>query len=250
MPANLPPAHLPLVLGMAFFVAAALYAAVGHGGASAYLAVMGLVGMTPAEMKPIALTLNIGVSLLAWIAFTRAGHFRPRLFWPVAVTSVPAALLGGWLRLSDPIFKLILAAALMVGAWRLVGGCKADDFTPRDPARPALLLVGLVIGFLSGLIGIGGGIFLTPLLVLWRWSPAKSAAAVSAAFILVNSLAGLAGFLSTGRAIPALAWVMLPAVLAGGWLGSYWGSRRAGSPALLRVLAAVLVMAAAKFVIN
>jgi hypothetical protein len=110
-----------------------------------------------------------------------------------------------------------------------------------------LLPLGLAIGFLSGLIGIGGGIFLTPLLVLWRWSPAKPAAAISAAFILANSLAGLTGFLATGRGIPALAWLLLPAVLAGGWLGSRWGSRRAGSPALLRVLAAVLVVAAAKF---
>ncbi len=249
MPADTLHTYFPLALGLAFFLAAALYASVGHGGASAYLAVMGLLGMAPTEMKPIALTLNIAVSLLAWIAFTRAGHFRPRLFWPLAVASVPAALLGGWLQSPEPVFKLILAAALIAGAWRLVCGCKADEATLREPYQPALLLLGLAIGFLSGLIGIGGGIFLTPMLVLWRWSPAKPAAAISAAFIFVNSLAGLTGFLSTGRSVPPLAWLLLPAVLAGGWIGSHWGSRRAGSPALLRVLAAVLVVAAAKFVI-
>ena len=239
----------PLVLGLAFFLAAALYAAVGHGGASAYLAVMGLLGMAPLEMKPIALTLNIVVSLLAFIAFTRAGHFRPRLFWPLVAASVPAALLGGWLQSPEPVFKLILAAALIVGAWRLACGCKVDESTLIEPRWPTLMLLGVSIGFLSGLIGIGGGIFLTPLLILWRWSPAKPAAAISAAFIFANSLAGLSGFLATGRAIPALAWLLLPAVLAGGWLGARWGSHRAESPALLRALAAVLVVAAAKFVI-
>ncbi len=237
----------PLVLGLAFFLAAALYASVGHGGASAYLAVMGLLGMAPVEMKPIALTLNIVVSLLAFIAFARTGHFRPRLCWPLVAASMPAALLGGWLQSPEPVFKLILAAALSVGAWRLASGCNVEKPARLAPRWPTLLLLGLTIGFLSGLIGIGGGIFLTPLLVLWRWCPAKPAAAISAAFICANSLAGLGGFLATGRAIPPLAWLLLPVVLAGGWLGSRWGSHRAGSPALGRALAAVLVLAAAKF---
>ncbi len=239
----------PLVLGLAFFLAAALYASVGHGGASAYLAVMGLLGMAPPEMKPIALTLNIAVSWLAFTSFARAGHFQPRLFWPLAVASVPAALLGGWLQSPEPVFKLILAAALIVGAWRLACNCKMEESTLRVPSRLTLMLLGLAIGFLSGLIGIGGGIFLTPLLILFRWSPAKPAAAISAAFICANSLAGLTGFLTAGRAIPPLAWLLLPAVLGGGWLGARWGSHRAGSPALLRVLATVLMVAAAKFVI-
>ena len=247
MPPDILNAGSPLALGLAFFLAAALYASVGHGGASAYLAVMGLLGMAPAEMKPIALTLNIAVSLLAFTAFRSAGHFRPRLFWPLAAASVPAALVGGWLQSPEPVFKVILAAALIVGAWRLVCGCKMDEATLREARWPTPMMLGLAIGFLSGLIGIGGGIFLTPLLILWRWCPAKPAAAISAAVICVNSLAGLTGFLATGRAVPELAWFLLPAVLAGGWLGARWGSHRAGSPALLRALAAVLVMAAAKF---
>ena len=237
---------LPLV--MAFFLAAALYASVGHGGASAYLAVMGLIGMAPAEMKPTALTLNIAVSLLALVIFARAGHFRSRLFWPLAAASVPAAFIGGWLQSPDPIFKMILAVALIFGAWRLAFGGKADETRVNEPHLPAILILGASLGFLSGLIGIGGGIFLTPLLILFRWTPAKPAAAVSAAFILVNSVSGLSGFLVKGGTIPTIAWLLLPAVMAGGWLGSSWGSHRAGSPALRRSLAAVLVVAAAKFV--
>jgi uncharacterized membrane protein YfcA len=232
-----------------FFLAASLYASVGHGGASAYLAVMGLAGMAPVEMKPIALTLNIAVSLLAFVSFTRAGHFEGRLFWPLATASVPAAFLGGWLQSPDPVFKLILAAALVFGAWRLAFGGKAGQNPLRQPHMAAVLGLGVLLGFLSGLIGIGGGIFLTPLLIFFRWTPAKTAAAISAAFICANSLSGLGGFLVKGGDIPSMVWLLLPAVLAGGWLGSRWGSRHAGSPALQRSLAAVLIVAAAKFAI-
>lgn len=236
-------------LSALFFLAAALYASVGHGGASAYLAVMGLSGMAPAEMKPIALTLNVAVSLLALVMFARAGHFRGRLFWPLAAASVPAAFLGGWLESPEPVFKIILAAALMIGAWRLVFGSSGEETSVDEPRLSVLLLLGAALGFLSGLIGIGGGIFLTPLLIFFRWSPAKIAAAISAAFIFANSLSGLAGFIVKGGVIPSVSWVLLPVVLGGGWLGSSWGSHRAGSPALQRSLAAVLLVAAAKFTI-
>ncbi len=238
---------LPLVV--AFFLMAALYASVGHGGASAYLAVMGVLGMAPATMKPIALTLNIAVSLLALVMFARAGHFRGRLFWPLAAASVPAAFIGGWLQFPDPIFKLILASALVFGAWRLAFGGKTEEIVTREPPLPAILVLGAALGFLSGLIGIGGGIFLTPLLIFFRWAPTKPAAAISAAFIFVNSLAGLFGFLAKGGATPSITWLLLPAVMTGAWVGSSWGSRSAGSPALRRSLAVVLVVAAAKFAV-
>lgn len=240
---------LPLFpLLAAFFLMAVLYGSVGHGGASAYLAVMGFIGMAPTEMKPIALVLNIAVSLVALVIFARAGHFRGCLFWPLALASVPAAFVGGWLQSPDPVFKLILAVALLFGAWRLAFGGKTDDLPARKPRLSALLLIGLALGFFSGLIGIGGGIFLTPLLILFHWAPAKAAAAVSAAFIFVNSLAGLSGFLAKGGDVPQMIWLLLPAVLIGGTLGSCWGSQRAAAPALRRALAAVLVVAAAKFV--
>jgi len=237
------------LLPLCFFLASILYASVGHGGASAYLAVMGLVGMAPAEMKPVALTLNIAVSLIALIMFARAGHFRWHLFWPLALASVPAAFLGGWLSAPDTIFKLILALALLCGAWRLVFGKSSGEDTCHTPHLPAMLGTGVALGFLSGLIGIGGGIFLTPLLIFLRWSTSQTAAAVSAAFIFANSISGLAGFIVKDSSVPDLTWTLLPAVLIGGWIGSTWGSHRAGSPALRRSLAAVLLVAAAKFAI-
>lgn len=240
---------LSVWLGAAFIAAAALYASVGHGGASAYLAVMGLAGMAPAEMKPIALVLNIAVSTIALGNFIRAGHFKSELFWPLAAASVPTAFLGGWLQSPEPVFKLILATALMVGAWRLLLA-PADSGKPlRHAGWPALLAIGGGIGFLSGLVGIGGGIFLTPVLVIFRWAPAKVAAAISAAFIAANSCSGLSGFILKGGPIPSLAWTLLPCVMVGGWLGSRWGSGRAPVPALRCTLAAVLIVAAAKFVI-
>lgn len=240
----------PIWLPLALLLAAVLYAAVGHGGASAYLVIFGLVGMSPVEMKPIAWMLNIAVSLLALIAYAGAGHFLGRLFGWLAAASVPAAFLGGWLQSPEPVFEAILAVALLAGAWRLVLGSRVGETVVREPRLPAVLALGGVLGLLSGLIGIGGGIFLTPLLILFRWAPAKPAAAVSAAFIFVNSLSGLSGFLVKGGAIPGQTWALLPAVVVGGWLGSWWGSRRAGTPALRRSLAAVLVVAAAKLAIT
>lgn len=242
-------AILPVLLGLAFFAAAALYSSVGHGGASAYLAVMGLCGMAPVEMKPIALVLNIAVSSVALVNFVRAGHFKTTLFWPLAAASLPAAFVGGWLQSPEPLFKLILAAALVVGAWRLLTGSPESLETVRHAGWPALFAIGGMIGFLSGLVGIGGGIFLTPLLVIFRWAPAKVAAAVSAAFIAANSCSGLSGFILKGGQVPAMVWSLLPIVLAGAWLGSQWGSGRAMVPALRRSLAVVLIVAATKFVI-
>lgn len=241
--------HTLAFLCLGLFFASALYASVGHGGASAYLAVMGLAGFVPAEMKPIALCLNIAVSALALIAFLRAGHFRMKLFLPLAIASVPAAYIGGWLQLPNPVFKWILAAALLFGAWRLVFANKSENTDTRPANLVALIALGTAIGFLSGLIGIGGGIFLTPLLILFHWSNSKTAAAISAAFIFVNSISGLAGFLTKGGAIPEITAYLLPAVLLGGSIGSYWGSNRAQSPALMRALALVLVIAAAKFLV-
>lgn len=237
------------IAGLAFFAAAMLYAAVGHGGASAYLAVMGLCGMAPTEMKPIALVLNIAVSTVAMILFWRAGHFRFKLFLPLAAASVPAAFLGGCLQAPDDVFKIILACALLLGSWRLVVADLESEDGMHDGGWLGLSALGGVIGLLSGLVGIGGGILLTPLLLLLRWAPAKSAAAVSAAFIAANSCSGLSGFLLKGGNVPHLAWVLLPCVLVGGWMGSRWGSDAARSQTLRRALASVLFIAAGKFLI-
>ena len=242
--------HHPFVLCAAFLAASALYASVGHGGASAYLALMGVFGMLPEQMKPIALVLNIMVSALALVLFARAGHFRGGIFWPLALASVPAAFVGGSLDAPNPVFKLLLGLSLVAGAWRLASGQCSPGDDARNPHPVVLSGLGLLLGFVSGLIGIGGGVFLTPLLILFRWVPAKPAAAVSAAFILANSLSGLGGILIKGGALPPLVWLLLPAVVAGGCLGAAWGSGRAPSPALRRALAAVLVIAAAKFLVT
>ncbi len=244
---NLTESIVLILLGL--FFASALYASVGHGGASAYLAVMGLASMVPAEMKPIALSLNIAVSLLALIAFVRAGHFRGNLFWPLACASIPTAFLGGWLQLPDPIFKWILAAALVFGALRLAFGKKSEDTEIHTPKIIALIGLGVSIGFISGIIGIGGGIFLTPLFILFHWSNTKTAAAISAAFIFVNSISGLAGFIVKGGEIPIQTTYILPAVLLGGMIGAHWGSRSAQNSTLQRALALVLFIAAAKFLV-
>jgi len=244
--------NIPIISAIVFIgllVASALYASVGHGGASAYLAVMGLAGFAPVEMKPIALSLNIAVSAIALVAFLRAGHFRVKLFLPLAIASVPAAFIGGWLQIPNPVFKWILAAALLLGAYRLAFSNKSENTDIRPANLVALIALGLSIGFLSGLIGIGGGIFLTPLLILFHWSNSKTAAAISAAFIFVNSISGLAGFLTKGHEIPEKTLYLLPAVLLGGYIGAHWGSRSAKNPVLMRALALVLVIAAAKFLI-
>lgn len=238
----------PWLLAPALAAAAVLYASVGHGGASAYLVVMGLAGFASESMRPIALVLNIGVSAVALGHFVRAGCFQGRLFFPLVATSMVAAFLGGCLKPPEAVFRGILGAALAVGVWRLLSSPSKESMV-RVPGAGVLLLVGAGIGFLSGLVGIGGGIFLTPLLVLCGWAGARVAAGVSAAFILVNSVAGIAGFLVAGGRIPQLAWGFLLCVLVGGWLGARWGSGLASVPALRRSLALVMALAAMKFIV-
>lgn len=236
------------LLAPLFFVAV-LYGAVGHGGASGYLAVMALAGIAPVVMKPTALTLNLAVSLVGTVLFFRAGHFAWRLFWPFALTSIPFAFLGGRLDVPVHVFKILLALALGFAALRLLlPAPKADDL--RSAPLPLVLLFGALMGLASGLIGVGGGIFLTPLLLLMRWSNPKTAAAVSAPFIFVNSAAGLAGHSASLHHLPP-DWPLLAlAVVAGGTIGARWGSGSARANQLRPVLALVLGLASLKLVIS
>jgi len=230
------------------FVVAALYGAVGHGGASGYLAVMALAGLAPV-MKPTALTLNLAVSLIGTVLFSRAGHFAWRLFWPFALASIPLAFLGGRLDVPTHVFKLLLALALAFAAARLLlPAPKSGDLRPTP--LPLVFLAGAIMGLVSGLIGVGAGIFLTPLLLLMRWANAKTAAAVSAPFIFVNSAAGLAGHSASLHHLPT-AWPLLAlAVVAGGFLGARWGSGPARIAQLRPALAIVLGIASLKLVIT
>ncbi len=242
-----------LLLSLLILLAAALYSSVGHGGASGYLAAMALFGLAPAVMRPTALCLNLIVSSLATFRFWRAGHFRWRTFWPFAVASIPMAFVGGALTLPTNIYKQIVGGVLLFAAARLFlstlerAPAKEPDETREAPLALALPL-GAFIGLLSGLTGVGGGIFLSPLLLLAGWADARRTAAVSAAFILVNSAAGLlgnpAGLKSVSTALPYFA----AAALVGGIAGTEFGSRRLPPRWIRRLLAAVLVVAGLKMI--
>ena len=238
--------HL-ILLGAAIALVAFLYSSVGHAGASGYIAVLTLCGFAAGFIKPTALVLNILVAAIGSFQFWRAGHFSWNFFWPFAALSMPAAFLGGYLHLPTSVLKPLLGVVLLFSAARLCFRL-GDAPTVTPPARPTALGVGAGIGFLSGLTGTGGGIFLTPLLLFLRWSQMKRAAATSAVFILVNSIAGLIGFVSSGQPVPSFAWRLAVAAVAGGTLGSYLGSARLPVRAIQLLLSAVLIIAGSKLI--
>jgi uncharacterized protein len=242
----LDPAPLAL-LALLVFAAAALYSMVGHGGASAYLAAMALFGLAPDVMKPTALVLNILVSAIATVQFARAGRFSWRIFWPFALAAVPLAFMGGAITLPAVLYRRVVGGVLVYAALRLWQRAGAGAGGPlRAAPKAAAVPIGAGMGLLSGLTGVGGGIFLSPVLVLARWADVRTTAGVSAAFILVNSIAGLLGRVSSVRALPPGLPVLALAAAAGGLIGSTLGSRRLPSPTLRRLLAAVLAIAAWK----
>lgn len=236
-----------IALSTLIFLAACLYASVGHAGASGYLAAMALFGLAPSIMKPTALSLNILVAAIASIRFYRAGCFSWELFWPFAAASIPFAWLGGSLILPNPLYKKIVGVVLLFAAYRLYRFTREMTVPEiRSVAKSVALPVGAGLGFLSGLTGVGGGIFLSPLLLLMRWADVRTTAGVSVVFILVNSIAGLAGHWTSIRFIPREIVFWAPAAVVGGLLGAGLGSRRFSEQTLRRVLAAVLVIAALK----
>lgn len=227
-------------------VVAALYASVGHGGASGYLAVLALFGKSTQAMTSTALMLNLVVASTAWKVFKQAGHARSQLLWPFALGSIPAAAIGSWLTVSPGIYRGLLAFALAAAALRL--GLMA--YQPQ--ARTALpkpgwaVLVGAAIGFISGVVGVGGGIFLSPIMLLARWAYVKQIAAASAGFIALNSLAALAGRFAAGRLTVELSLPLLVVALAGGFCGAQLGANRLPHPVPRMILVAVLLIAAGK----
>lgn len=236
-------------LTLAVFLIALLYSSVGHAGASGYLAVMALFSVAPEVIRPTALTLNILVASIASWQFWRAGHLSWPLLWPFALLAVPLAFAGGLVNLPAPGLKLALGMVLLFSAAQFLLRPAAEAATTAPP-RPVALGSGAGIGLLAGLTGTGGGIFLTPLLIHLRWAPVKAAAAVSALFILGNSAAGLAGTFSATRSLPLLVVPLAIAVIAGGALGSHYGSRRFPQATLRRFLAAVLTVAGGKLVLT
>ena len=233
---------LPLVAVMAI-----LYSSVGYGGAFGYLAAMALFGLDPAVMKPAALTMNIFVTLLVLWRFSRTGPFNWRLFLPFAVASVPMAFIGGAYIINSSTYRILVGLALLLAMWRLLWEGRDSDHI-QAPALWIALPVGALLGLVSGLTGVGGGIFLSPLLLLFHWANMRGCIAIAAAFILLNSLAGLAGYASTATQWPAGIPVLVVTAVLGGLIGAELGARRLAPKHLRKVLALVLAVAGVKMI--
>lgn len=228
------------------FVVAFLYAAVGHGGASGYLALMALFSMAPAVMKPTALLLNLFVSATAFIHFYRASFFKAKLFLPLVLASVPLSFVGGMLTLNGAIYKKILGITLLIPIARFLFFNQKQEYQLKEYNVLLCLLIGGCIGFLSGLIGIGGGIILSPVLLLLHWTDQKQTAAISALFIFCNSFAGLAGQLIKGISFTENMYWYVAIAFAGGLAGAYYGARKFSQQVLQYILGTVLLVAAYK----
>ncbi|MFZ1320552.1 MAG: sulfite exporter TauE/SafE family protein [Ignavibacteria bacterium] len=231
------------------FLVAAMYSSVGHGGASGYLAVMSILSIAPETMRTSALILNLFVSGIAFYGFRRSGHFRKDLFIPFAVTSVPFAFIGAGFPADTDLYKIILGVILLFAALKISG--LFDKFKPDIKINYSLtlaLFIGAMLGFVSGMIGIGGGIILSPLILLFGWADVKETAAISALFIFFNSGAGLFRISLDGLNIGTDLIYLILAVMAGGFIGSYWGSYVAGSKTLRYVLSIVIFAASVKLI--
>lgn len=235
------------LLTAGILIVAFLYASVGHAGASGYIAVMSLASLAPTEIKPTALVLNILVASIGTWQFWRAGHFSWRVFWPFAVLSIPMAFVGGYVNLPTHVFKILIGIVLLLSAAHFFWSPHVDEVRV-EPTRPVAIASGGVLGLFAGLTGTGGGIFLTPLLLVMRWAKTKTASATSALFILVNSISGLLGNLSSTQKIPGFVGPLILAAVVGGSAGAYFGSRRFAPSIIKRLLATVLVIAGLKLV--
>ena len=244
-----------VAISLALLCVAALYASVGHGGASGYLAVLSLTtygAMESAWLKQHAWCLNLVVAAIAFWHFHRAGHHVPKLTIPFIVASIPFAMLGGYLLVDGAIYDLLLSICLVAAAWRLATIRTVDVVAEGGPEWKIAAPVGGTIGFASGIIGVGGGIFLSPVLLLKKWATPKGAAATSALFIWVNSLAGVSGATLSGQLVLDVD-TLLPfvvAVLVGGFVGSRYGADIAPQIVVRRLLIVVLVLAAMKRIVE
>lgn len=228
-------------------VMAVLYSSVGHGGASGYLAAMALFGLSPDIMKPAALTMNIVVSAFVLFRLARAGHFNRRLFYPFAIASIPCAYLGGYIHVTDSLYNYIVGIALLIAALRFLVKIEYDG-PVTTPKLSIAFPTGATLGFISGLTGVGGGIYLSPLLLLMRWTTMRTNASIAAAFILVNSVAGLAGHITTSASWPPGIPLLAGVALIGAFIGSELAVRRLSPVMLRKVLGAVLLIAGIKMI--
>jgi len=228
------------------FIVAFLYSSVGHGGASGYLALMAIYGFAPEVMKPTALLLNLFVAGTSFIQFYRGKHFNWKIFLPLALASIPMAFIGGTMSIDSHIYKKILGALLLIPVARFLFLKDSKD-TVQKPANIALsIVIGASIGLLSGMIGIGGGIILSPILILLHWTNQKQTAAISALFIFVNSVGGLAGQFSKGIQFSPSMYIYVAIAFIGGLAGAYFGSLKFSQEWLKKILAMVLLLASYK----
>jgi uncharacterized membrane protein YfcA len=230
------------------FIVAFLYSSVGHGGASGYLALMAIYGFAPEVMKPTALLLNLFVAGTSFIQFYRGKHFNWKIFLPLAVASIPMAFIGGTMSIDSHIYKKILGLLLLFPIGRFLFLKDSSD-TVQKPSNTMLsILIGASIGLLSGMIGIGGGIILSPILILLHWTNQKQTAAISALFIFVNSIGGLAGQLSKGIQFSPSMYIYVAIAFTGGLAGAYFGSLKFSQEWLKKILAMVLLLASYKLI--
>ena len=241
-----------LLVSILIFLVAALYSSVGHGGASGYLAILSFFALAPAMMSSTALILNVLVAGIGVVAFSRAKHLSLRLSWPFIILSIPAAFLGGLVRIPDNTYFLLLAFALFAAAVRLAFSftLKGNEGILHAPSMVIALPIGGVVGFLSGIVGVGGGIFLSPIMILRRWADPKRTSAVSALFIVVNSIAGIVGRAARGGFEFSAAVPFIVAAFLGGLAGSHLGANKFSGMTLRRILSAVLLIAAFKLVVT
>ena len=233
-----------LLLAVMMLAVASLYSSVGQAGASGYLAAMALMNVEPSVMRPTALALNVIVACVATYKFRQTGSVSWRSLWPFAVCSVPAAFVGGRILLPGPYYRPVVAAALLFAACVLAFAKRdPESATVRKPRVAQAMVAGTAIGFASGLTGVGGGIFLSPLLLFMGWAGPREASGLSAVFILVNSASALAGVLAAGETLSPAVPLWAGAAVTGGYLGAHFGSRHLGEVALRRLLAIVLVVA-------
>ncbi|MCD4735700.1 MAG: sulfite exporter TauE/SafE family protein [Bacteroidales bacterium] len=230
-------------------IIAALYSSIGHGGASGYLALMAIFSIDPVLMRSSALTLNLFVAGISFIAYYSGGHFRSRILIPFIVTSIPAAFLGATLYTDPKLYKMILGVFLLLAVARMLFIKPRESDVLTNPPFLLSLLIGGCLGFFSGVIGIGGGIILSPLLILFGWASIKEAAAVSALFIFLNSATGLLGIMHAGYAGNSQIFLWIPVVFLGGLIGAFAGSLRFSTIKLQYILSFVLILASIKLML-
>lgn len=230
-------------------VVAFLYASVGHGGASGYLALMAIFAVPISVMKPSALLLNLFVSGISFFFYYKNYFFKLTLFYPFAITSVPAAFIGGMIPLENNFYKILLGIVLILAALRLLGFFNNEEKESTKINIPLAMGIGFGIGLLSGMLGIGGGVILSPILLLLGWATLKETAAISSLFIFVNSIAGLSGYFLSGKSLPIESFYLVPIAVFGGMLGAYYGSGCFSNKVLKYVLATVILMASVKLIV-